>query len=71
MAKNREQSIEFWKKQYYHCKNQVDRIDKGETIIPDSVVGISVGQRTHCVDEANIAVDRLAKFRFSDLPKIK
>lgn len=71
MAKSIDESILFWKKHYHYVKDQVDRIDKGEEIRPDSIIGMQVGQRKHCVDEANIAIERLATFGNFDLPKIK
>ena len=65
------QRIEFWKKHYNYVKDIVDRIDKGENIPPDSISAYEIGQRAHCVDEANIAVDRLAALGNFDLPKIQ
>lgn len=69
--KSKEDSIKFWKAQYGYIKSIVDRIDKGENMPPNSVMGMVLGQRQHCVDEANIAVDRLAKLGVFDLQKIK
>jgi hypothetical protein len=62
--------IAVWKAQYDYVKNIVDRIDSGEDIPADSIAGAAVGQRQHCVDEANIAVDLLAALGNFDLPKI-
>ena len=71
MAKSTEELIAFWKKQYDYVKNQVDRIDAGEDIQPDSIMGMIHGQRAACVQEANIAVDRLAALGNFDLQKIE
>lgn len=68
--KSKEDSIKFWKAQYHYVKSIVDRIDGGENIKPDSIMGIVDGQRQHSVNEANIAVERLAELGFFDLPKI-
>lgn len=71
MEKSIDESILFWKKHYHHVKDQVDRIDKGEEIRPTSLDGMQVGQRQHCVDQANMATERLATLGNFDLPKIK
>lgn len=67
----KEQQIEFWKKHYHYVKDIVDRIDQGEDIPADSIAGHQMGQRAHCVDEANISVDRLAGLGNFDLIKIE
>jgi len=71
MIKTIEDQVTFWKKQYNYVKNIVDRIDNGEKIPPDSIAAYSMGMRAHCVDEANIAVDRLAELGNFDLKKIQ
>lgn len=63
--------IKFWKSHYSYVKNIVDRIDSGENIKADSIAASEVGQRQHCVDEANIAVERLAELNCFHLPKIE
>ena len=61
--------IEHWKKHYQYVTGIVKRIDAGEVIQPDSIAGREVGQRQHCIDEANIAVDRLAELGDYTYPK--
>jgi len=70
-TQNIEKTIQFWKAHYFYVKDVVDRIDAGEDVKPDSLAASEVGQRQHCIDEANIAVDRLAAVGCFDLPKIK
>ena len=67
---SKKESIQFWKDHYQYVKREVDRIDAGEICPPDSIIGLQVGQRQHCVDEANIAVERLSALGNFDLPKI-
>jgi hypothetical protein len=67
----KEESIRFWKAHYLYVKDIVDRIDNGESIPPDSLAASAVGQRQHCVDEANISVDRLEELGNFELQKIK
>ena len=67
----KEKSIELFTRHYYYVKDVVDRIDRGEDILADSVAGRKVGERQHCVDEANIAVDRLAELGNFELTKIE
>jgi len=69
--RTKDQQIEFWKKQYHYVKDIVDRIDRGEDIPADTIAGRIMGQRASCVDEANIAVDRLAELGNFDLQKTK
>ncbi len=68
--KSTEELIRFWKEHYRYFKNKVDRIDSGEVISANSIAGATDGQRQHCVNEANIACDRLADLGNYDLPKI-
>jgi len=71
MAKTIEEQVKFWKAHYMRSKSIVTGIDKGEKITPSSIGGITVGQRAHSVNEANIAVDRLNALGNFDLHKIQ
>lgn len=64
------EKVKFWKSHYEYVTGKLHKIDRGENVKNDSVAGKIVGIRQHLIDEANIAVDRLAEIGNFDLQKI-
>jgi len=68
----KEQSIKFWRDHYLWCKEDLERIDRGEPVQGRrSLVGSEIGIRTHLINEVNEAVTELEKLDYFELKKIQ